>query len=529
MIVADDLGVDKLCRYRGDCDNPPPDLPETPFLNGMMDRGIRFDGAWSNPVCSTTRATIQTGQYSRRTGILGGLGPRGSGILPEHVTIPDMLAAVTGSNGPDSYQTAAIGKWHLNAEEDEGHDAPVAIAGYDFFAGTPANLGREEPLAGQSEENYCGFKWFTFPESGPNPEEITTYATSHTIDEAIEWIETADKSRPWFVYVALHAPHDPFQQAIKEPLEVPWDVNPEITEPVYSCGPILDPHGDNPPPRQEIVDAHTTMIEAMDREIGVLLEKLQHYALQTDESHIDFPTVIFLGDNGTDKEALDLDFYPQVDGKFHGKTTVFQGGVHVPLIASGAEVSGPHVASRAVNTTDLFFTVAQLAGADLSDLNPPRPIDSFSLVPFFDGSPPDCTVEEPCRPGVYAEILGGGAVLTDGIRPASDSLAVRSSDPALGDYKLVRGCLDCTDPQTPELIEACAVTDCVDGDCLYNIAADPAELVKLQPEDPCPGFINCGAVATELDALLMRLLDDFADNDPELAVVNGCLVDPTRQ
>ena len=64
MIIADDLGVDMLSMYgRG------ADIPPTPNIDALKAKGVMFRNAWSNPFCSPTRATIQTGQYSLRTGV----------------------------------------------------------------------------------------------------------------------------------------------------------------------------------------------------------------------------------------------------------------------------------------------------------------------------------------------------------------------------------------------------------------------------------------------------------------------------
>src|SRR5262245_52162050 len=64
LLIADDLGVDQLAAY-GIGANPPP----TPNLDQLIASGVLFQSAWSQPTCSPTRATIQTGRYGFRTGI----------------------------------------------------------------------------------------------------------------------------------------------------------------------------------------------------------------------------------------------------------------------------------------------------------------------------------------------------------------------------------------------------------------------------------------------------------------------------
>ena len=75
LIVADDLGVDKLRMYYPDPASAPETVAETPTLDLLAALGVRFTIAWANPVCSTTRATIQTSRFSFRTGIGAALGP----------------------------------------------------------------------------------------------------------------------------------------------------------------------------------------------------------------------------------------------------------------------------------------------------------------------------------------------------------------------------------------------------------------------------------------------------------------------
>ena len=91
-------------------------------------------------------------------------------------------------------------------------------------------------------------------------------------------------------------------------------------------------------------------------------------------------TVIFVGDNGTSSGVTVPPFIPG-----HGKSTLYEGGINVPLIVSGPSVVEPGREVRAVaNTVDLFATVLQLAGVDLEASLPPElPIDSISLVPYL--------------------------------------------------------------------------------------------------------------------------------------------------
>jgi len=70
VIVSADPGVDRVGAYGV---HPAPD--RTPVIDRLANRGLLFRDAWTNSMCSTTRATILTGRYSFRTGIGGIVGP----------------------------------------------------------------------------------------------------------------------------------------------------------------------------------------------------------------------------------------------------------------------------------------------------------------------------------------------------------------------------------------------------------------------------------------------------------------------
>ena len=102
------------------------------------------------------------------------------------------------------------------------------------------------------------------------------------------------------------------------------------------------------------------MTEAMDSELARILQSVPPNTW-----------VIFVGDNGTANEATDGGTPPS-----HSKGTVYEGGVNVPLIITGPGVV-PGECRALVNTTDLFATIADLAGV------PSSAEDSVSLLPYL--------------------------------------------------------------------------------------------------------------------------------------------------
>jgi arylsulfatase A-like enzyme len=126
---------------------------------------------------------------------------------------------------------------------------------------------------------------------------------------------------------------------------------------------------------------YLAMCESVDHEMQRLLDAMDP---ETRANTI----VIFIGDNGTERSVLQSPI-PQN----HGKATLYEGGVRVPMVISGPGI--PRAGEREpalVNTSDLFATIAELCGAVL-----PVYEDSRSLLPLFDqagGSVRACSYAE---------------------------------------------------------------------------------------------------------------------------------------
>ncbi len=402
ILIADDLGVDVLGAYP-EASNPPP----TPNLDGLAQQGVTFRTAYANPTCSTTRATIQTGRYSFRTRI--GTIVQNNPSLPSYHPLQlaeTTLAELVDAGTSGLYRHTAIGKWHLGNDLVGGALAPN-LAGYGHFSGilynVPQQPGTPDPYS----------NWQKVEDGSTSLS--TNYAATEKVDEAVAWLATVPE--PWLLVVNFNLPHSPFHR-------------PPSALHSYSLPKPRPAPGDDARPYYE------AMVEAMDTEIGRLL------------SHIDLGAthVLFVGDNGTPQEVTRAPYDPA-----HAKGTVFEGGIRVPLIVRGPAVVAPgRMADGLVNTTDLFATVAELAGVDLAAQNLPK-TDTKSLVPYL---------TTPGRPSLrkfaYSERFSPNGVA----HPGQWQRAVRDSR-----YKLIRR----RSPGQPVSQE------------LYDLVADPLETTPLQP------------------------------------------------
>lgn len=329
ILMADDLGLDQLACY-GLGASPAP----TPNLDQLAASGVRFLNAWSQPTCSPTRATLQTGRYGFRTGMGEVVQPGDAFGLPlAEVTLPEMLDLGTGG----AYAHAMIGKWHLGSPQTGGDLAPN-LAGYGHFAGS---------LEGQIER-YDHWRRVVNGVAGYS----SRYATSVCVDDALVWIHA--QSRPWLCFVAFQAPHAPFHRP-------PPGLHTQSLPPGIPADTCTLP-GPDPLP------FYRAAVQAMDTEIGRLLGSLP-------SGERERTTVIFLGDNGSESCVTRPPFAAPAKGSLR------EAGVRVPLIVAGPSVVRPGVAPALVNTSDLFATVAELAGVDLAATLPGLALDSVSFAP----------------------------------------------------------------------------------------------------------------------------------------------------
>ena len=379
VLIADDLGQETLSCY-GVGEYP----AHTPNLDRLCADGMRFDNFWVQPAGSPTRASILTGRYSFRNGIgalpasplvdfvtppmLADAGqelPRGvgggKGVYKNPFYVRGGLArdayglprALSRDGGP-GYTTAAVGKWQLADELNGGLDHP-SILGFDHYAGN---------MRAASLESY--FAWSEVV-NGRMTGGRTGYATSATVDDAIAWYDYAATDRPWLLWVAFNAPHEP------------WGAPPAS---------LLDPETVASLDAEDPRTYHRAMIEAMDTEIGRLLDAL-------DPRDLDNTYVIFLGDNGSASRVVSPPFEAG-----RSKGTVYQGGINVPLIIAGPDVSSASVSKALANSVDLFATILELADAGNDPSLETVIVDSTSLAPVL-GDPAVAV-----REFAYAELFG---------------------------------------------------------------------------------------------------------------------------
>jgi arylsulfatase A-like enzyme len=255
---------------------------------------------FTNAAASPVCSPTRAAIMSAKYGIKNGVLAVPGNLEDEDNTVFKNLAAQTD----DAYSNALIGKWHLT-QPLLADDPP--LFGITTFDGM---------LRGGVDDY---FAWNRV-QNGTEALE-SEYVTTALTNSALNWI--GDQTQPWFLWLAHAAPHSPYH------------VPPEGLYSINATGNTT---------RQYIA-----MIEALDFEVGRMLGALE-------EGVRNNTLVIFVGDNGTPRNVLQD--YPNG----HGKGTLYQGGVRVPLIVAGKGVTRLGAREDAlVHVTDIHATILEAA------------------------------------------------------------------------------------------------------------------------------------------------------------------------
>ncbi len=324
-IVLDDVGFGAMTPFGGPI--------ETPTLQGIAGRGLRYTNFHTTALCSPTRSCLLTGRNHTTNGMAGiteitdGF-PNANGHVPFECA---NLAEVLGQRGWNTYH---VGKWHLTAEDEMNL----------------ASSKRQWPL-GRGFERYYGFlggetnQWYpdliydNHPVSPPKSPHEGYHLTIDLADKAIEFIQDAQTmapEKPFFLYFcpgAAHAPHHVFKEwadryqgqfdagyeAIRETIMarqkemgiVPGStelspINPYVTEtgPNGEPWPELDtvrPWGslsaDEKRLFSRMAEVYAGFLSHADHEIGRLMDYLQ------ETGRLDNTIVVVVSDNGSSGEG----------------------------------------------------------------------------------------------------------------------------------------------------------------------------------------------------------------------------------
>ncbi len=305
VVFMDDLGWSDVGCFGSEI--------ETPHIDALAQRGLRFNHYTTHPICSPARAALLTGRnaHSVHTGWLANNNPGFpgySGELPlEAPTIAETLRAA-------GYATAMVGKWHNSPNGATPNPSWPANRGFDRFYGFlegetsylyPARILNNNAVAPIDE----------YPEG--------YYATDDWMDKAIGFvadIRNHDPARPFFLYVANNAVHGPLQAKEQDlakyrgRYDAGWDVmRARRLERQKAMG-LVPPHtqlADRDPdvPAWEDVpgeqrklfvrhmETYAAILDCVDQNVGRLVAHLQKIG------ELDNTIFLFTSDNGGTSSA----------------------------------------------------------------------------------------------------------------------------------------------------------------------------------------------------------------------------------
>ncbi|NQX02949.1 arylsulfatase [bacterium] len=437
VILSDDVGWGDLGCYGAT-------QIKTPNLDALARDGMRFtDAHASAAVCTPTRFSMLTGQYSWRVDAIGlnkGVANGASPLLipVRAVTLPKILKSA-------GYRTAAVGKWHLgfgNSKPDYNQDlspGPLEI-GFDEFFGFPATndrvptvLVRDHRVLNLDPNDSIEYTYQapTEPDSplkkfssggqrigwvsgGKAAQWKDTELTDTFTREVIAFVERNQKN-PFFLYYAPQNVHAP-----------------ALPNPRFAGATGLGKRAD-------------TLVE-LDAAVGELMKTLERLKLSENT------LVIFSSDNGA--YVIDEQGH-RPNGPWRGeKSQLWEGGHRVPFIARWPGQIPPGVSNELVSLIDLPATAAAIVGVKLADEVAP---DSFNLLPTLLGK------TNP-HPRDHLIVMSGNG-----------ALAIRQGNwKSIPDLKTANGWKSAgkNDEATPG------------KEGLFNLEKDPGELTNLSAQEP---------------------------------------------
>lgn len=305
----------------------------TPHLDRMAAEGRRFTSFYvSQAVCGASRASLLTGCYANRIGMLGAPSHASKhGIHPNEVLLSELCKQ-------QGYATAIYGKWHL------GHHQPFLPLqnGFDDYYGLP----------------YSNDMWPYHPTSKAFPD-LPMYEGNEIVNPAVTpedqvWLTTSYAQRavnfidqhhdqPFFLYLAHSMPH--------VPLFVSDKFEGKSEQGLY---------GD--------------VIMEIDWSVGEILKALERHNL--DERTL----IMFTSDNGP---WLSYGNHAGSAGPLReGKGTSWEGGVREPCIMRWpGQIPAGTTCDELAATIDILPTVAGLINAEL----PSHAIDGLDIWPLISG------------------------------------------------------------------------------------------------------------------------------------------------
>ncbi|WP_221033175.1 sulfatase family protein [Actomonas aquatica] len=344
IILSDDHRYDFMSFHEH-----APDFLQTPNLDRMAAEGAHLKNAFvTTSLCSPSRASILSGQYAHRHGVVDNTTP-----IPERTRFfPSDLQAA-------GYKTAFFGKWHMGESDDRprpGFDRWLSFEGQGVYRDPLFNIDGEEV-------------------------QCEGYTTDLLTDYALDWLQQQPADQPFLLYLSHKAVHSKFEPAERHldaygDIKIPYPATMARTESNAAGKPrwVQDQrfswHGVEYPyhGRTDFDTFYRNYAEtllALDENVGRVLDYLEEHGLAENT------LVLYLGDNG-----FLLGEHGLID-----KRHAYEASIRIPMLAwcPGYVPAGSTI-EPLVRNIDIAPTLLELTGATSSIA-----MDGLSFLPLLHG------------------------------------------------------------------------------------------------------------------------------------------------
>ena len=338
----------------------------TPHLNWLTDEGVTYTRTYAEcPICVASRTSIMTGMRGYVSGISRNCDH--SALMESVKTLPQLLT----ENG---YQTRAIGKMHFHPARAnygfEHMELPLDYyrmmqRNYEQGVSKMHGVGENEvePVLSTVDENHSLTHW--------------------TVDRSVDFLETRDERRPFFLWTSFSKPHPPLDPCpnywnlyetddMPDPVYGDWSKDFEIMPKGFlqSTFMLNNIHRLSPKQQRAVKRAYYACITQIDYSLGFLFSRLRELNL------MDNTYIIFTSDHG------------DMMGDHHmgAKMTFLEGSAHVPLIIKAPDQSELYKKTKGLRCDNieelsyLYHTILSIAGIS----NPSEQTEKVDLTKDFE-------------------------------------------------------------------------------------------------------------------------------------------------
>ncbi|MCE9591910.1 MAG: sulfatase [Planctomycetes bacterium] len=299
---------------------------QTPNIDALADDGVRFARMYATaPICSPSRASLLTGQYPSRHGLMGLTGVSRDGVRDWGGRMTDPSHHLSQTIRRSGYQSVLFGHQHEIREPD--------MMGYDLVNPAPAGAGS-----------------------------LTSDAASAVARHFAQWVRGRSDDQPFFAQIGFFETHTPYDREGVQPDRTrgvwvpPYCQDPAVRRAFNGLSGVLKDALDD-----QALENHLAMFQgalrAADQGVGVILQSLREAGIENNT------LVLFNTDHG-----------PELP---HAKWTVYDAGCRIAFILRwpGGGIRGGAVCDHLLSNADFVPTLRDLIGLEV-----PYPLDGVSFA-----------------------------------------------------------------------------------------------------------------------------------------------------